>query len=117
MHDKSALEFSPILVSYLDRLPNDIVMLGDAAYRRFHEKVVVPFTGNLSTEQEHFNERLSSLRQIVERSIGALQTKWRVLQLKENRLPAKKNVLFASRCIVACCILHNRYVNFVENPF
>ena len=61
-----------------------------------------------------FNQRHSALRQVVERSIGALQNKWRILQLKENRLPAKGGVTFASKCVVANSVLHNRFTNFVR---
>ena len=115
MHDKSALEFSPLFTNYLNGLPADTVVLGDAAYRGFHPKVVVPYTGVLDRDQGLLNERHSAMRQIVERSIGALQTKWRILQMKENRLPAKSSVRYASKCIVACCVLHNRFTNFVVN--
>jgi len=33
--------------------------------------------------------------------------------LKENRLAAKKGVLFAAQCTVAAAVLHNRFTNFV----
>lgn len=114
MHDKSAIEYSPQFLRFLNELPEQKVVLGDAAYRGVHPRCIVPFTGNLTPEQAAFNQRHSALRQVVERSIGALQNKWRILQLKENRLPAKGGVAFASKCVVANSVLHNRFTNFVR---
>ena len=85
MHDKSAIEYSPKFLRFLEELPSDKIVLGDAAYRGVHPQLIVPFTGTLSDEEMAFNERHSSLRQVVERSIGALENKWRILQLKENK--------------------------------
>jgi hypothetical protein len=34
-------------------------------------------------------------------------------QLKENRLPAKKGVMFAAECTVAAAVLPNRFTNFL----
>ena len=101
-------------VNYLNGLPPGVVVIGDAAYRGFHPCVIVPFTGELNDREKAFNERVASLRQVVERSIGALQTKWGILQLKENRLPAKFNVTFASKCFIACCVLHNKFTNYIQ---
>ena len=114
MHDKTAIEFSSKFLNFLNGLPSDVAVIGDAAYRGVHPQVIVPYTRNLSSSQEGFNQQITSLRQVVERSIGALQTKWRILQLKENRLPAKINVSFASKCFVACCVLHNKYTNYIS---
>ena len=90
------------------------MVLGDAAYRGFHPKVITPFVGNyLSAQQQQYNQSCTRMRQIVERSIGASQLKWRMQQLKENRLAAKKGVLFAAQCTVAAAVLHNRFTNFL----
>jgi len=114
MHDKNAIEYSPKFLRFLNALPEDQVVLGDAAYRGLHQKVIVPFTGALNHDQADFNRRHSSLRQVVERSIGALENQWRILQLKENRLPAKVGVNFASKCLISCSVLHNRFTNYVN---
>ena len=99
---------------FINQLPDDVVVLGDAAYRGLHPNVIIPFTGNgLNTAQIRFNADHSSLRQVVERVIGATELKWRLNQLKDNRFPAKKNVLFASKCTLATAVLHNRYTNFL----
>ena len=113
-HDKTAAEWSMEFMTFLDTLPPDVVVLGDAAYRGLHRAVIHPFIGrNLNAGQRNFNLECSRLRQIVERSIGAIQLKWRMDQLKENRYPAKKGPLFAAKCAVATCVLHNRYTNFL----
>jgi len=113
-HDKTAAAWSLELRQFLDNLPPSHVVLGDPAYRGLHPNVISTFTGhNLSAEQLSFNAACTRMRQIVERSIGASQLKWRIQQLKDNRIAAKKNVVFAARCTVAAAVLHNRFTNFL----
>ena len=113
-HDKTATEWSAPFMNFLDTLPPDVVVLGDPAYRNLHASVKHSFTGNnLPVEQRLFNTRCRQLRQIVERTIGATELKWRIDQLKENRYPAKAGVEFASMCTIAACVLHNRFTNFL----
>jgi len=115
MHDKTAASWSVELRQFLDGLPDGFVVLGDAAYRGLHDRVITPVVGrNLTPDQEGYNAACTRIRQIVERSIGATQLKWRIQQLKENRLPAKKGVLFASQCTIAAAVLHNRFTNFLQ---
>lgn len=115
-HDKTALEFSGEFQQFLEQLPLPYIVVGDAAYRGISPKLVVPFTGrNLTEEQQQHNYELSRLRQIVERCIGAKQVKWRMEQLKENRYAAKGGAEFAAMCIIACCVLHNRFSNYLTN--
>lgn len=114
-HDKTAIEWSVDFIRYLDQLPENYVVLADPAYRNFHPAVLVTFTGrNLQPDQLAFNDRCTRLRQIVERGIGAIELKWRMNQMKENRYPAKYGPEFAAKCSVATCVLHNRYTNFLE---
>jgi len=113
-HDKTAASWSAELMAFLNNLPSGFVVLGDPAYRGLHAKVITTFTGaNLTRDQLAFNNECTRLRQIVERTIGACQLKWRVQQLKDNRLAAKKDVLFAAQCTVAAAVLHNRFTNFL----
>ena len=114
-HDKTAAAWSRELRQFLDGLPAGYVILGDPAYRGWHQNVISTFTGgNLSAEHQSFNDACTRLRQIVERAIGASQLKWRIQQLKENRIAAKKGVLFAAKCTVAAAVLHNRFTNFLQ---
>jgi len=56
-HDKTAAEWSQALRMFLNGLPEDTVIMGDAAYRDLHRQVVVPFTGrNLTPLQLQFND-------------------------------------------------------------
>ena len=113
-HDKTAASWSVELRQFLDNLPAGYVVLGDPAYRGLHRNVVTTFTGhNLLPQHQQFNSACTRLRQIVERSIGASQLKWRLQQLKENRIAAKKGVLFTAQCTVAAAVLHNRFSNFL----
>jgi len=111
-HDKTAASWSAefIIMIFLNDLPAAFVVVGDPAYRGLHPKVITTYTGaNLTRQQVDFNNE----RQIVERTIGASQLKWRIQQLKDNRLAAKKDVLFAARCTLAAAVLHNRFTNFL----
>ena len=102
-------------MQYLNGLPDEVVVLGDQAYRGLHDKVIVPHRGpQLTNEQAEFNQEHAVCRQIVERVIGALQVKWRILQLEENRLPAKTSIEFACKSVVAAAQLHNRFTNLFE---
>ena len=113
-HDKTAASWSIPLRQFFDALPDGFVVLGDAAYRGLHGKVITPVVNNnLTPAQQAFNNACTRIRQIVERSIGALELKWRVQQLKDNRIAAKKNVVFASQCTLAAAVLHNRFTNFL----
>lgn len=113
-HDKTAAAWSQELRAFLDGLPAGYVILGDPAYRGWHRNVISTFTGNnISPEHLSFNDACTRLRQIVERTIGASQLKWRIQQLKDNRIAAKKGVLFAARCTIAAAVLHNRFTNFL----
>jgi len=113
-HDKTAASWSAQLRQFLDNLPPGYVVLGDPAYRGLHTNVVTTYVGhNLQPHHQQFNDACTRMRQIVERSIGASQLKWRIQQLKENRIAAKKGVLFAAQCTIAAAVLHNRYTNFL----
>jgi hypothetical protein len=114
-HDKTAAAWSVQLRQFLDALPDGYVMLGDAAYRGLHPKVITPIVGRaLPRQHQEFNDAVTRIRQIVERAIGASELKWRVQQLKDNRLAAKKGVVFASQCTLAAAVLHNRFTNFLS---
>jgi hypothetical protein len=113
-HDANAISWDSGFITYLDGLPDDYYVLADAGYVGVHPKIIVPFKGrNLPEDKERFNLRLTSLRQVVERSLLAFENQWRIFQAKENRIPAKNNTDFASSCIVAASVLHNRYTNFL----
>lgn len=113
-HDKTAASWSVELRRFLDNLPPGYVVLGDPAYRGLHQNVMTTLIGHsLTQQQQRFNDACTRIRQVVERCIGASQLKWRIQQLKDNRIAAKKGVLFAARCTVAAAVLHNRFTNFL----
>ena len=114
VHDKTAAEWSEELIDFLHNLPENYVILGDPAYRNLHPAVMHSFIGrNLNEQQLAFNDRCKRIRQIVERSIGATELKWQINQMKENRYAAKYGVVFASKCTIATCVLHNLFTNFL----
>ena len=102
-------------MNFLNALPEGYKVAADAAYRGLGEKIMHPFVGrNLPPDQFQFNQNLSAKRQVIERTIGATEIKWRILQLKENRLAAKTGIGFACDCVIAACVLHNRFTNFLS---
>jgi len=64
--------------------------------------VCIPRSSQDIKVSREFSDACTRMRQIVERSIGASQLKWRLQQLKENRIAAKKRRLI-------CCKMHNRF--------
>ena len=113
-HDKTAAAWSADFMHFLNNLPAGYYVLGDPAYRALHPRVITTFSGHhLTPHQLAFNDSCTRIRQIVERTIGASQLKWRVQQLKENRIAAKSGVVFAAQCTIAAAVLHNRFTNFL----
>lgn len=84
--------------------PNASHIIGDAAYG-IHSHIMVPFrnTGHLTNRQKNFNYCLSSTRMAVERAIGSLKMRFRILFDCLPLIDTKKIPEF----IVACCVLHN----------
>lgn len=79
-------------------------LLADSAYT-LQENVMVRYRdrGQLTVEQAYHNRVLSAVRSSVERAIGLLKCKWRILL---GKLPMKRLDL-APFYIIACCVLHN----------
>jgi len=84
--------------------PNNSHLIGDAAYG-IHPHIMVPFrnNGHLTNVQLNFNYCLSSTRMAVERAIGSLKMRFRILLDCLPLTDSKKIPEF----IVACCVLHN----------
>lgn len=84
--------------------PNNGHIIGDAAYS-LSNYVIVPFkdNGHLLERQINFNQRLSSARMIVERSLGLLKGRFRRIL---DTLPMQRTDLIP-KYLIACCILHN----------
>lgn len=83
-------------------LPEDGVIVGDAAFP-LKKYLMTPFRGvNLGTEQKVFNYRLSRARRIVENAFGILVNRFRVF---EKPIPTNLETVDAIVC--ATCALHN----------
>lgn len=107
VHDARVFRNSPI-ARFLERpqmyFPNDSHIIGDAAYT-IHPHVMVPFrdNGHLTNRQKNFNYCLSSTRMAIERAIGQLKIRFRILLDCLPLTDIKKIPEF----IIACCVLHN----------
>ncbi|KAF4143324.1 DDE superfamily endonuclease [Phytophthora infestans] len=110
-HDATVLDWSKLIAM----VPEDIFVLADAGYG-LTEKVLTPFrstryhlkesakrpNGRPQTPQELFNLRHAKARNIVERLIGILKRRFRVLRSgMECEFPTTKSVIYA------CMLLHN----------
>lgn len=78
-------------------------IFGDNAYP-LRNWLITPFKnfGNLSRQQVKFNQRLSGVRQTVERAFGHLKGRFR--RLRDVPLHNHKDIC---QLIMACCVLHN----------
>lgn len=63
----------------------------------------VPYNGQLTERNKNFNYCLSSTRMVVERCIGLLKTRFRILY---DKLLIKRIDLIP-KYIMTCCVLHN----------
>ncbi|XP_047991562.1 protein ALP1-like [Leguminivora glycinivorella] len=83
-------------------LPNNGVIVGDAAFP-LKTYLMKPYPGvNLSTEEKVFNYRLSRARRIIENAFGILVSRFRVLEK-----PIQTNLEAVDAIVCACCALHN----------
>ena len=113
-HDKTTLEFDQEFLDYINSLQEPYTVMGDAVYRGVSEKLITPYIGrNLPVVQFEYNLEFSRKRQVIERTIGATQIKWRISQLKENRIAVKKGPEFAVDCVFAIAVLQNRFTNHI----
>lgn len=107
LHDARVFRNSPV-ARFLEMpdvyFPNDSHIIGDAAYA-IHPHLLVPFrdNGHLSNRQKNFNYCLSSTRMAIERAIGQLKIRFRILLDCLPLTDVKKIPEF----IIACCVLHN----------
>lgn len=107
VHDAQVFKNSPV-ARFLEMpdvyFPNDSHIIGDAAYT-IHSHLLVPFrdNGHLSNRQKNFNYCLSSTRMAIERAIGQLKIRFRILLDCVPLTDVKKIPEF----IIACCVLHN----------
>ncbi|KAL6265691.1 hypothetical protein P5V15_003038 [Pogonomyrmex californicus] len=107
VHDARVFRNSPV-ADFLQLpqiyFPNNSHIIGDAAYD-IHPHVMVPFrdNGHLTNAQKNFNYCLSSTRMAIERAIGHLKVRFRILL---DCLPLT-DVRKIPEFILACCVLHN----------
>ncbi|XP_011688388.1 PREDICTED: putative nuclease HARBI1 [Wasmannia auropunctata] len=110
VHDQKVFQLSNIQRFFNDPLkfPNNSHVIGDAAYK-IQQHLLVPFKHNkrLTERQRNFNYCLSSTRMAVERSIGLLKGRFRILL---DKLHVKRTDLIPNY-IMACCVLHNLFTN------
>lgn len=112
-HDAHVLEISG-LYNELTKLPPHVFVLADAGYG-ITERILTPYrstryhlqeyssTNGPSNSKELFNLRHSKMRNVVERTIGILKRRWKILRFANESL----NKNFINESIICCCMLHN----------
>jgi len=115
MHDSSVTYNSGFVSDYLSKLPNRVFVLGDAGFPLIDGRILTPFKGvryHLSefgtgrtapqNPRELYNLRHSKLRNIIERAIGWLKNRFRILR-SSNAIDFE----FFMNVIMCCCLVHN----------
>ena len=107
VHDARVFRNCPVyLAANANRaavFPNNSLLLGDSAYP-LKAWCMTPFKGpNQPPQNVRYNTIHSVTRQVVERAIGLLKGRWRLLQGTLNMTGDEVMV----DTILACCVLHN----------
>ncbi|MGH0148826.1 UNVERIFIED_CONTAM: hypothetical protein FKN15_013494, partial [Acipenser sinensis] len=92
-------------------LPDSMHIIGDAAYP-LSPHLLTPFrdNGHLTQQQKRFNKKLSSARMVIERALGLLKNRFRIL--KGLHMHDIQNI---STAVTACCVLHNICLETLED--
>ncbi|XP_076836809.1 uncharacterized protein LOC143482352 [Brachyhypopomus gauderio] len=122
MHDARVLRLSmlwelatrgnlfPAGVRTTSAMPAGYYILGDSAYP-LQKWLLKPFQdiGNLTKEQQIFNQHISRTRVVVENAFGRLKGRWRCL-LKRNDC----DIQLVKSMVLVCCALHNLCESYGE---
>jgi len=103
VHDSRVLRNSSLFATSGNKFPGDYHIIGDGGYPLLRW-LMTPFrnNGHLLPNQLLFNNTLSSVRQIVERTISLLKGRWRKLSYL-NHLCIK----LMTKIVMGACVLHN----------
>ena len=96
----------------IDRIKVKPLLLGDSAYP-LGQQLIKPylFRNGIDQEQSKFNKLFSGARVTVERAIGVLKARYRILL---KRLDS--DITNVSDVIIACVVLHN-FCNLENDPY
>ena len=95
---------------YCTRIFSLLIFIGDSAYP-LSKYLITPFKGELSRQQKEFNRVHSSVRSVVERSIGLLKGRFR--RLKHIYCHNLEDIC---NYVVSACILHNLCIQLNDAP-
>ncbi|XP_011688300.1 PREDICTED: putative nuclease HARBI1 [Wasmannia auropunctata] len=108
VHDARVFRRSPLF----ETLTNNVIsekfhLIGDSAYLLLIN-LMVPFkdNGHLRAAQTRYNDKLSSIRNIIERAFGLLKGKFRKLKYLDIA-----DFELGNKIIAAACTLHNFIIN------
>ncbi|XP_028048791.1 protein ANTAGONIST OF LIKE HETEROCHROMATIN PROTEIN 1 [Monomorium pharaonis] len=93
--------------------PNNEFIIGDKAYPVL-PWCIAPYVnrGNMTEAQKNFNQHLSKMRQVIERSFAFLKGRFR--RLKYLHMSC---VELIPSVVLACCVLHNICLNNCEENY
>ncbi|XP_054920889.2 putative nuclease HARBI1 isoform X1 [Dermacentor andersoni] len=104
-HDSWVWQHNPLRARLAAQLQPGEYLLGDSGYP-LEPWLLVPVPGSHAgtTSEGHYNQEHASMRNVVERCIGVLKSKFRCLQRFRTLLYSPDR---AARIIYACVALHN----------
>lgn len=110
MHDARVFRQSPLFESLrneINLIPKKYHLIGDTAYPLLLN-LMTPFkdNGHLTVAQTRYNQKLSSIRSIIERAFGLLKGKFRRLKYLDI-----SDFELGNKIIAAACTLHNFIIN------
>ncbi|XP_067204937.1 putative nuclease HARBI1 isoform X3 [Linepithema humile] len=110
MHDARVFRLSPLFESLNAincLIPKKFHLIGDTAYPLLIN-LMTPFkdNGHLTVVQTRYNQKLSSIRSIIERAFGLLKGKFRRLKYLDI-----SDFELGNKIIAAACTLHNFIIN------
>ncbi|KAK7893499.1 hypothetical protein WMY93_022651 [Mugilogobius chulae] len=109
VHDALVLRRSPMYKGSLYP-PQGCFLLGDGGYPCIQHPItiVTPYRQPVASQVEaRFNRHHAKARNVIERTFGALKTRWRAIFLRALEI----RPTFAPKVVGACCLLHNLCVD------
>jgi hypothetical protein len=120
-NDQSIFNYSEFGKNIHNLIPAGKHVIADAGYALSpHIMIPFPITETMAPDERTFNYLHSRTRIAVERAIGMLKGRFRILRLplnqKPNRQTGSTETTQMAKVIRACFVLHNIFCSFNEDP-
>lgn len=114
-NDKAVFNYSAFGQNVKDIIPNGMFVVADAGYKLSQQLIIpYPISDEMEPDESLFNYLHSRTRITVERAIGMVKNRFRILKLPLNQKSDEKMGLPATtqmaRIVKSCLILHNLFL-------